>query len=300
MCGSEKSDKISTFLTSLHKTLPEGLKEEAGLYVLRLLRSWASGEMGFAPSLVLLEKGVVDPSPRLKLFLPLCGTLHLERGSDRVVVESGTLAVVLEGEGHGERWEPDERGEYLHVFLAIPAGRVSLNVAGLGGPFGLPVKHRIYAGASFSHSDSRLLEQQLMYLCRHPEKASVQFPAFADVMLSGIRLHQIRGTSTLVQRAIDRILQNPCRPNLSVQETAAVLGCHPDTLSRRFKHETGATFMEAVRDVRMQIAADLLAGGLLPVSEVALLCGYHDHSYFTRVYRQHHGCPPSQAKRIRR
>jgi len=299
MGDSEKSDKISTFLTSSKGDLFRGL-EEAGLYALRLFRSWAGGELGFCPSLRILEKDVGSGSPRFKLFLPLCGQLHLSRGTDRQTVDCGELGVVLQGGGHGEEWETNPRGQYLHLFLSIPAGRVSLNVAGLGGPFGLPVDRRVFAGASFAHSDSRLLEHQLLYLCRHPEKARIHLPAFADVMLSGISLHQIRGSSPLVQKAIDRILHNPCRPELSVQETADALGCHPDTLSRRFRTETGSTFMGAVREVRMQIAADLLSSGQLPVGDVALLCGYHDHSYFTRVYRQHHGCAPSQVKHEQR
>ncbi|GEM_PF-1212649 len=299
MVGSEKSDKISTFLTSSTSNLVQGLQEEAGLYALRLFRSWANGDLGFPPVVRILENDMQGRTPRFKLFLPLCGTLHLDRGSDAVTVDSGELGVVLDGGGHGEFWQTNQEGHYLHLFLSIPAGRVSLNVAGSGGPFGLPEQRKAFAGASFAHSDSRLLENQFLYLSRHPDKARIHLPALADVMLSGISLHQIRGTSQLVRKAIDRILHNPCHPELSVQETASVLGCHPDTLSRRFREETGSTFMGAVRDVRMQIASDLLAGGGLPVGEVALLCGYHDHSYFTRVYRQHHGCAPSQAKRVR-
>ena len=52
--------------------------------------------------------------------------------------------------------------------------------------------------------------------------------------------------------------------------------------------------MTALRDVRMQVAADLLSDHALPVAEVAGLCGYHDHSYFSRVFRDTYGLPPSR------
>lgn len=290
--GSQKSDKIGTFLTSPEGDIVRGAREPAP-YVFRVLTAWAAGALGAPPTVRFLEPTPTRSEVRLKLFLPLLGRNRLIRDGPPLWVEPGTLGVVLRGEGHGEEWEPDPAGRYLHVFVGLPPGRLSINLGRGGDIPGLPAGPRILAGASLAHSEISLLERMLLYLRRHPGASPRLAPALVEVMRTAVSFHHLRGESPLVQRAIDRLMENPCHPQMSVAWMADRLGCHPDTLSRRFRAETGTAFLSAVRDVRMQIAADLLAGGNLPVGEVAGLCGYHDHSYFTRVFKRIHGAAPS-------
>lgn len=293
MTGSQKSDEIETFLTSRDGDLSRGIREPAP-FVFRVLTAWAAGRLGEQKAVRFLESAPPAQDAPVKLFLVLRGRNHLDRGKDSLILEPGELGVVSGGEGHGERWESTAEGHYLQIFIGLPPGRLAMNLAGVGPELGLPASPRIVAGASLAHSESTLLEHILLYLRRHPESAAEWIPALVDALRSGISLHHLRGTSPLVRRAIQRLMENPCDPQVGVQWMAGQLGCHPDTLSRRFRAETGKTFLSAVREVRMQIAADLLAGGTLPVAEVATLCGYRDHSYFTRVFRQTHGTSPSR------
>jgi signal transduction histidine kinase/DNA-binding response OmpR family regulator/ligand-binding sensor domain-containing protein len=66
------------------------------------------------------------------------------------------------------------------------------------------------------------------------------------------------------------------------------------TLHRKIKAITGETTTGFIRSNRMKHAAHLFKQGHDSVSEVSLQCGFLDLSYFSRVFREFHGCPPTQ------
>ncbi|MEX2605862.1 MAG: AraC family transcriptional regulator [Kiritimatiellia bacterium] len=92
-----------------------------------------------------------------------------------------------------------------------------------------------------------------------------QMDTLADILCGGVRLHSVPAKSRLIRHAVTAVVENPCNPSLSVQYLADQLGCHPDYLSRRFSLETGKHLMQVVRELRMEIAADLLLGKRLSV-----------------------------------
>lgn len=81
---------------------------------------------------------------------------------------------------------------------------------------------------------------------------------------------------------------------LPTAEVAAVAGCSPATAERLFRRGTGTSLQRWVRSARMAEAARLLRGSNLRVSEVAARTGFADPLYFSRVFRAHHGVPPSR------
>lgn len=80
---------------------------------------------------------------------------------------------------------------------------------------------------------------------------------------------------------------------LSVARLAEQAGCSPDYLSRAFVTATGERLAGYISRQRMKRATQLLSEGGLSGKEVAWLCGFANHSYFSLVFRQYHGCPPS-------
>ena len=60
-----------------------------------------------------------------------------------------------------------------------------------------------------------------------------------------------------------------------------------------FKEVTGKTVIEYLRMVRCNSARALLADGRYSVTECARQSGFQTPSYFSRVYRQEMGVPPS-------
>ena len=81
----------------------------------------------------------------------------------------------------------------------------------------------------------------------------------------------------------------------SIEKLAERLHVNRRYLSRVFKKEYGVTVKEYLTSLRMDHAKTLLRSGRT-VSEAALLCGYSDTLGFSKMYKKHHGCPPSAEK----
>jgi len=292
MDTSKYSDKIIKYLTSEQGDPVQGIRELTP-YVFRVLNWWGDQQASSSSRLGFLESILPESSRRIKLFLQLRGQNHLRNQKDKRILMPGTLGVVLNGDSHEERWVPDDENRYLQIFIGLFPGRLSVNIAGLNpgpGPAGTP---KIFAGVSLPFIEGNLLEQLLCYMHRQRPPAAHLMASLADILCRGVKLQSVSARSRLIRHAVSAVVENPCNPALSVQWLADQLGCHPDYLSRRFSLETGQPLMQYVRELRMEIATDLLAGKRLPVSEVATLCGYRDHSYFSSIFRRQYGRSPS-------
>ena len=60
------------------------------------------------------------------------------------------------------------------------------------------------------------------------------------------------------------------------------------------KERTGRSFVDLLRDLRVEKACQLLAQTGDTLSDIALACGFCDQSYFTRVFRDARGMTPRQ------
>lgn len=79
---------------------------------------------------------------------------------------------------------------------------------------------------------------------------------------------------------------------LSIDELAGRFYISKYHMMRRFHDETGYTIHGYITEKRLLLAQQLLAQGL-PLSEVALRCGYQEYSTFSRAYKKKFGCSPS-------
>jgi AraC family transcriptional regulator len=79
---------------------------------------------------------------------------------------------------------------------------------------------------------------------------------------------------------------------LRVADVAAVTGYSPSHLSRLFSTYLGRSLSGYVRDRRLNAAKHLLEHTHRPVSEIARVVGYSDHSHFTRAFIRATGRSP--------
>ena len=84
---------------------------------------------------------------------------------------------------------------------------------------------------------------------------------------------------------------------LNMETLCAQLHISSSYFSMLFKKETGKTFHQYLTDLRMDKAMTLLAQGDMRTSEIARSVGIPDPSYFSYVFKKHHGISPSQVKR---
>jgi AraC family transcriptional regulator len=83
------------------------------------------------------------------------------------------------------------------------------------------------------------------------------------------------------------------RRRLALGEVARAVHASPWHLCRLFRSETGMTMQRFLHRLRVREALARLAGGAGDLTEVALSCGFYDHSHFTHAFRREFGVPPS-------
>lgn len=88
--------------------------------------------------------------------------------------------------------------------------------------------------------------------------------------------------------------------DVALSDLAAIAQVHPAHLARTFRSVHGCTIGEYARRLRVALARDLLTASDLPLSRVALRCGFADQSHFTRVFRRVVGVTPSVYRKATR
>lgn len=88
-----------------------------------------------------------------------------------------------------------------------------------------------------------------------------------------------------VARIQDYIMQNLTQPH-SLSSLAQWAGTSERNLSRQFKKNTGVSVMEFVRSARMDAARRLLENTTLPITEVALVCGFQYAESMRRAFME--------------
>ncbi len=81
--------------------------------------------------------------------------------------------------------------------------------------------------------------------------------------------------------------------DFGVAELASLIGLSRVQLHRKLRALTGETPTEFIRTTRLRLAAKLLAGGTLNVTEAAFEVGFNNLSYFAKCFRDRFGVSPS-------
>ena len=110
-------------------------------------------------------------------------------------------------------------------------------------------------------------------------------------------LHRQLSGEDAFNRALDHLNKN-YMDDLTLDSLAAYAGFSRYTLSRMFRQHTGVTFTQYLSRRRVEMAMELLSGTRMPVTQVALQCGFNSIATFNRVFREVRGCTPTQYRGI--
>lgn len=86
--------------------------------------------------------------------------------------------------------------------------------------------------------------------------------------------------------------------NITVSMLAKLGNISESTFNRRFKKETGKTPIEYLIEVRINHAKIMLRRKNLPVTEIALRCGFSSSAHFTSCFQQRTGHTPSEYRSL--
>lgn len=82
--------------------------------------------------------------------------------------------------------------------------------------------------------------------------------------------------------------------DISLQSIAGQINVHPSYLSRIFKQERGENFISYLTLVRIEKAKVYLSEGTMKVYEIADIVGYHNYTYFSKIFKKTVGVTPEE------
>jgi AraC-like DNA-binding protein len=86
--------------------------------------------------------------------------------------------------------------------------------------------------------------------------------------------------------------------DLSLAGIAREFGVGKTTLCKAVKRDLGLTVNELLKTTRIERAKQLLQSGKQPVAEIAEQVGIFDYNYFTKVFKEETGVPPSIFRKL--
>lgn len=101
-----------------------------------------------------------------------------------------------------------------------------------------------------------------------------------------------------ISSQIDQYLSLNYPYEITLTDLAQNVHCHPSQIIRNFKKDYGITPFKRLQDIRLMQAKNLLQNTNLPINQIALQIGYNSSAYFTKVFREHYGSPPSSYRKI--
>lgn len=97
----------------------------------------------------------------------------------------------------------------------------------------------------------------------------------------------------IVKKSMDYIMMNIGEP-ITLAQIAKEIHLNPSYLSRKFKAESGMTITEFITVKRIEESKLYLKKRNNSVTDIALLLGFNDLNYFSKVFKRHTGYTPSQ------
>lgn len=200
---------------------------------------------------------------------------------------AGTLLFYPPGEPHAQRF--------------APAGAVKLSLSPAPAMLDyladcLPLAQAPFAVAPELARLGRRMAQEIRLADAH-SRAALEGLSWELVALFGRQAGlDVAEGSACVAKARELIAAHLDRP-LSIARLAAFCEVHPARLTRAFRRELGLGLGAYQRRLRLEHALRLVGETSVPLSEVALACGFCDQSHFSRAFKAAYGAPPADVRR---
>jgi AraC family transcriptional regulator len=107
------------------------------------------------------------------------------------------------------------------------------------------------------------------------------------------------GLAPWQERRAKEIMRTRLASNLTIADVAAECKLTPSHFARSFRRSTGVAPHEFLSQLRIDEAKRLMLTTKLPLADIALICGFGDQSYFTRVFSRSVGASPGAWRRAR-
>lgn len=110
--------------------------------------------------------------------------------------------------------------------------------------------------------------------------------------------YQLLKPKKTISETLLTYLQENLNRNITLDELSKLVHREKSYLIRVFKNETGKTPIEALTEMRLSMANDLIATSDLSINEIAAQSGYNTVSFFISKYKERYGITPEEHRRV--
>ena len=227
-------------------------------------------------------------------------------------VSAGCIVPVLPGEIHGIEGDPGVRMEYENIIFSLSqlnsAEENDWCRANILAPLmnsSLSFSRPIHPGTEFHEAVSSALDRADKICERRSDGYYLLVKSCLFELLYALYTfrtadpipHDIKHTENL-KSLLSWVKQHYQEP-ITIEDAASYAGYSPAHFMRRFKEETGQTFIHFLNDYRLSSASYRLAETDASISEIADASGFNNFSYFIRLFRQKFGTTPGGYRKSR-
>lgn len=158
---------------------------------------------------------------------------------------------------------------------------------------------KYYSNIGISRETETQFKQQLEqdYLV---SVSSTEYPRILYRKISSMigenYLHEKNAEAPAI-RIVKRYIREHYQEDISLPLLADLVNISPVYLSRLFKKEEGINFLDYLNQYRLEVSKKLLLDIRLSIIEVAVLSGFRQTKYFSRMFKKAAGITPSEYRR---
>lgn len=197
----------------------------------------------------------------------------------RIDLVAGTVFFVRKGETSFI-----ERNDMEYAYIRFRGRRAEEYVSRLN----LCGENRVYAG------DERLIEFWTECLLKAND-GNVDLLSESVLLYSLAYIQpELKKENDVVSRVVHILGEKFTDCSLSLARVAKEIGYNEKYISALFKNQKGVTYTEYLTELRISHAVFLAEQGINSVNNIALLSGFSDALYFSRIFKKNKGMSPKQ------
>jgi len=230
-------------------------------------------------------------------------------GGECIEMHAGDICIVPPGARHNTYLYPDgimlnikiRKSTFENVFTNILQDRTALSEY-----FVKTLYTDGYCNSlTFHCGDDSFITDLLLYLYEEQFSGKPYSNKVIDGLIMTFFAYLIQNYDDTIEfssasnNSIERIIEieNYIRQNYkdaTLKSTAEHFYLSPQYLSTIIKKQTGKSFTEIIRTIKMQHARDMLMNTKMKIDDICEAVGYHDTTQFIRTFKKQFGSTPKQ------
>ena len=245
----------------------------------------AIATLGFLESQTRFEWSQV--ANQISLHFVTSGSGCVTHRRQRYELQSGDAFCFFPGETYHYEDNPDDRWTYTWFALR---GKQSIQLCNsIGFNFRSPVKNDL------AIKPIQFLIDEIEAAYRSEDHSQFYPHSAAWRIFDRLSSNLTQNAPDQLAHVLRRILDTEfTQADISISQIAKDLRVDRSTLFRHFQRVFQVAPKQYLESQRMHHAEALIRGQQLSIKDIALRCGYEDAQYFSRVFRKHFNCSPSQ------